>query len=187
LNTKRIVITGAPGTGKTSVVKALEASDFLCYPEIIRSMTSDAKQIGDPETFVSNPLLFVSDPLEFNTTLLEGRIAQFKDAEHQKVPYAFYDRAAPDVLAYMDFFKQQYDSNFENACAAHQYDQIFILPPWEAIYAADNERLETFEEATALHDFLMQTYTRFGYTPIVVPIGTVAERLTFILNTLKIS
>jgi broad-specificity NMP kinase len=41
LKAKRIVITGGPGTGKTSVIAKLEDSNFYCYHEVIRSMTKD--------------------------------------------------------------------------------------------------------------------------------------------------
>jgi len=185
LKTRRIVITGAPGTGKTSVINALEENGFFCYAEIIRSMTSEAKEVGDPNSFISNPLLFVNDPMAFNTKLLEGRIAQFKATENALQEFAFYDRAAPDVLAYMDFFKQPYGDDFKSVCQAHRYDKIFILPPWKAIYVSDAERMESYEEAIAIHEYLLKTYTYFGYTPILVPKGNVAERVAFILKQLN--
>ncbi len=185
MNTKRIVITGGPGTGKTSVIEKLEEAGHYCFHEIIRSMTLEAKKNGKSEEFVSNPIISVSDPIAFNKMLLEGRVKHFKEADDLKEEQVFYDRGIPDVLAYMDYFKQSYTKDFIEVCRAHTYDLIFILPPWEAIYISDNERMESYTEAKEIHTQLEQTYHSMGYKPITVPKGTVEERLTFILNHIK--
>lgn len=182
MTTKRIVITGGPGTGKTSVIKQLEQSGYHCFHEIIRSMTLKAKEEENSETFVSNPLAFVSDPLEFNKKLLLGRLEQHKEGNNTKQEIIFYDRGIPDVLAYMDYFKQEYKEDFKSICINNRYDHIFILPPWKEIYISDNERLENFEEAVQIDKHLEQTYKSLGYNTTIVPIGSVADRTQFILE-----
>ncbi|MEK6153564.1 ATP-binding protein [Flavobacteriaceae bacterium 3-367] len=186
MNTTRVVISGGPGTGKTSVIKMLEESGFFCFHEIIRSMTSNAKKEGNPEAFVSNPIVSVSNPAEFNEMILQGRIDQFKRLSEVKGRPAFYDRGIPDVLAYMDFFGQSYEDHFVSACKTHLYDTVFLLPPWKEIYVSDNERFESFEEAVQVHEHLERTYRRFGYDIVMVPLTNVEERLAFILNRLKL-
>ncbi|WP_190808502.1 AAA family ATPase [Flagellimonas sp. S3867] len=185
MNNFKVVITGAPGTGKTSIVNGLEDKGLLCFHEIIRDMTSQAKKEGNPETMVSNPLVFVDDALQFNKDLLYGRAAHFKKSISSKAPINIFDRGIPDVLAYMDFFDQAYDLEFTSVCEAHKYDAIFIAPPWEEIYISDNERLETFDEAQKIHNALMHTYTQFGYDPIIIPKKPVHERVSFVLETLN--
>ena len=181
----KVVITGAPGTGKTSIVNGLESKGFHCFHEIIRDMTSKAKQEGNDGVFVSNPLVFVEDAHQFNMDLLQGRTAHYKQSLKTDVPISFFDRGIPDVLAYMDFFGQAYDEEFMAYCEIHRYDSVFIVPPWEEIYISDNERLETFEEAKKIHLALMATYTQFGYNPIEVPKDEVHRRIDFILETLN--
>lgn len=185
MSSKKIVITGAPGTGKTVVIEGLEAKGYHCFHEIIRSMTAKAKLEGTAKVPVSNPLAFVDDPFKFNQILLKGRLAHFKEA-HKDIPVNFFDRGMPDVLAYMDYFNQAYGKEFTETCESYLYDAIFIMPPWKKIYVSDNERLETFSEAKLLHEYLMATYKKFGYTPILVPKTTIAERISFILNELKL-
>jgi len=185
LDPKRIVITGGPGTGKTSIVTQLEDRGFHCFHEIIRSMTLDAKKEDRPEAFVTNPLAFVSDPYVFNQNLLEGRIVQYEKAAHIKAPLVFYDRGIPDILGYMDYFEQAYEAHFVAACSENRYDKVVLLPPWEDIYVSDNERMESFEEAMDIHDRLKAIYVRFGYKPLAVPMGPVEERVSFILNELN--
>lgn len=179
---KRIVITGAPGTGKTTIINKLEQDHFFCFHEIIRAMTQEAKNNGGSNTMKSNPIVSVSDPYQFNLLILNGRIQQYKDASDESADVLFYDRGIPDVLAYMDYFEQVYEQDFIKACEEHKYDRVFLLPPWEDIYVSDEERYESFEQATQLHHHLLETYTRFGYNCIEVPFGTVEERNNFILK-----
>ncbi|MFC4220460.1 AAA family ATPase [Flagellimonas marina] len=182
---KKVVITGAPGTGKTSIVNGLESMGFHCFHEIIRDMTSKAKQEGDTEVFESNPLVFVDDAMQFNKDLLYGRAKHFKESLDIQVPVSFFDRGVPDVLAYMDFFGQPYGKEFIDICMNHRYDTVFIVPPWEEIYVSDGERLETYEEAESIHLALMNTYTQFGYHPISVPKDVIQKRIDYILETLN--
>ncbi|MCG2459977.1 ATP-binding protein [Flavobacteriaceae bacterium F89] len=175
---KKIVITGGPGSGKTSVVQKLQEEGFTCIHEISRSITLEARSQGIPQ-------LFLSDPLLFSKRILEGRIAQFKSVSKTDGPYVFFDRGIPDVIAYMDCAGQPYDNSFTDACKNYTYDQVFLLPPWEEIYTADNERYEDFREALLLYGFLKRTYEKYGYKILEVPIGTITERVTFIVNHLK--
>lgn len=181
---KRIVITGAPGTGKTVVIKELEKLGHFCYHEIIRDMTADAKKADTEQKQVSNPLVFVNDPMEFNRQLLYGRKEHYEDSNNRKIPLCFFDRGIPDVLAYMDYFGQEYPPLFKTIGQQHRYDHIFIFPPWKAIYTSDNERLESFEEAQELHHHLFSTYKSLGYDPIDVPKTTISERTSFVLETI---
>ncbi len=182
---KRIVITGAPGTGKTSVILKLEEAKFFCFHEVIRAMTQEAKENNGSDSIVSNPIVSVSDPYLFNTTILNARIKQFVDASSKNEDLLFYDRGIPDVLAYMDYFEQTYEDEFINQCKKHIYDCIFILPPWKEIYVSDEERYESFAQAEEIHHHLLNTYTNLGYDCIEVPFGTIEERNDFILNTIN--
>ncbi len=181
----KIALTGAPGTGKTAVINELEAKGFVCFHEVIRSMTAKEKQQDNNKEVVSNPLLFADDPKKFNQSLIEARTAHFLKSDAITESFCFFDRGIPDVLAYMDYFDQSYPEDFTKKALAHPYDHIFIMPPWEAIYVCDNERLETFAQAGELHQHLMETYVSLGYTPVIVPKTTVEKRITFILDYIK--
>jgi predicted ATPase len=177
-----VVITGGPGTGKTSIINALKEREFHCFEEIIRSLTVKAKKDHEASQHVSNPIAFINDPWLFNTNLLNGRIAQFRRADTIETSVSFFDRGIPDVLAYMSFFNQEFDDTFIEGCANNKYDLVFLLPPWKAIYKMDNERFETFEESTKIHQQLVKTYLRFGYNIIDVPHGSVEQRTDHIIN-----
>ncbi|WP_299897516.1 ATP-binding protein [uncultured Aquimarina sp.] len=178
----KIVITGGPSTGKTSIINKLEDDGFFCFPEFIRSITQEVKLSNDAMEIASNPIVSVDDPYDFNLQLLQGRIDQYRDPKASDKQISFYDRGIPDVLAYMDLFDQTYDETFIDACKSYRYNKIFILPPWEDIYTSDEERYESFEEAKQIYLHLLNTYTKFGYNCIEVPFGNVKERSTFILE-----
>lgn len=182
---KKIALTGAPGTGKTVVIDQLQDMGYHCFPEVIRSMTAKEKERDTSKEIAGNPLMFADDPKLFNQQLINARIHQYTASLSLAEPFCFFDRGIPDVLAYMEYFEQPYGTTFEEAAKEHPYDSLFIMPPWEEIYSMDNERLETFDQAKALHECLMHTYRSLGYHPIVVPKTTIEKRVTFILEELN--
>lgn len=61
---------------------------------------------------------------------------------------------------------------------------MFLLPPWEAIYAMDSERDQTFEESVAVFEGMKRWYARWGYETVEVPRAGVAARASFILEAI---
>lgn len=177
MKTRRIVITGGPGSGKTSLINYLAKEGHFVMHEISREVTLKAQKDGIDQLFLENPLLF-------SEKLLNGRLKQFHDGKSCSAPILFYDRGMPDVTAYMDFMNNKYPENFSETCLENRYDEIFVLPPWEAIYEQDNERYESFEQAEKLFQFLKNGYTKYGYKINEVPVGSIEERAEFILNKL---
>ncbi len=170
-----VVITGGPGTGKTTIIDNLIEKGYTCYPEISRQVTLEARKQGIEQLFLEKPLLF-------SELLLEGRKKQFAAAQTESSEVVFLDRGIPDILAYMHYIGDSYPSFFDEACKEHTYQRIFVLPPWEEIYESDEARYENFEQAKLIYNHLNETYSRYGYSLVEVPKGTVEERTAFILN-----
>ena len=179
MNPKKIVITGGPGTGKSSIINHLKSKGFLCYEEISRQVTLQARKDGIEQLFLTKPLLF-------SKKLLEGRKQQYLKATQESENVVFLDRGLPDVLAYMDFIGDDYPNQFIETCATHQYEYVFVLAPWQEIFTSDSERYENFEQAIEIHHNLLKTYMRFGYQLIDVPFETIEKRSDFVLEVLNL-
>ncbi len=173
-----IVIAGGPSSGKTTLIDALVEKGFVCYPEVSSEVIKKAQENGIAQLFLENPLLF-------SEMLLEGRIAQYKNAVQETADVVFIDRGLPDVLAYMHYIGDSYPKSFKEVCEQNKYTKIFVLPPWQEIYVSDKERYETYEQAELIHQHLLDTYESFGYELIHLPKDTVENRLNFILENLS--
>lgn len=172
-----ILLIGGPGSGKTTIIDGLAARGYICYPEISREVTLEAKKKGIDQLFLKEPLLF-------SELLLEGRVKQFNNALNETKDFVFIDRGIPDVLAYMHYIGDSYPAAFDEACKIHKYTKIFILPPWEEIFESDNERYENYDQATLIHNHLIETYENYGYVLNEVPKADLDTRIDYILSQL---
>lgn len=178
MNTKRIVITGGPGTGKSSIITELLKRGYICLEEISRQVILDARKDGIDQ-------LFLKDSLLFSQLLLKGREQQYFNAGKLNAELVFIDRGLPDVLAYMDFIGDKYPKEFIDTCKKNVYDYVFILEPWQEIFTQDNERYENFEQAVTIHHHLLDTYQKYEYNLLDVPFDTIEKRADHILEIIK--
>lgn len=178
MNANKVVITGGPSTGKSSIINNLTQKGYTCFEEISRQLIVDAKKEGIDQLFLTNPLLF-------SERLLESRKQQYQAACNTKNRVVFLDRGIPDILAYLDFIETAFPQKLIDACKQNRYDYVFILKPWKTIHTTDNERYETFSQALEIHNHLINTYKKYNYTLIDVPFNTVENRTNFILKTLN--
>ena len=174
----KYVITGGPGTGKTTLIQELEKRNYKCTPEISRQVTLIARKKGID-------YLFLKDPLLFSKLLLEGREKQYLEAVNSDAPIVFFDRGIPDVHAYLNHFKTAYPDVYLKKSSLYRYDGIFILPPWKDIYKNDQERFETYQSSVSIYTHLKEAYSMLDYDIIEVPYGKVQERTDFILDYLN--
>lgn len=176
--TKKIVLMGGPGTGKSSVIDDLTKRGYTCKKEISREIIVKAQKEGTEQLFLTNPILF-------SQLLLKGRIKQFKKSTKTAKDFIFFDRGIPDISAYLDFANKEYPEEFQKSNKQYKYDYIFLFKPWKDIYVKDNERYESFDEAIKINEFLVKTYSSLGYKIIVVPFDSISKRTNFILNSLN--
>ena len=167
----RILITGGPGTGKTSLINELKRNGYKCSEEISRKITLIKREEGHKQYFLSNPL-------DFSLQLFDQRLAQY----NKKYDYdtIIYDRGPIDVLAYLDFKSILIPKTLIKKSKKLSYKYSFILNPWKEIYVNDDIRYETFEECKKIHNDLIKKYNEFGIKLITVPEGNLAERYKFV-------
>ncbi|MFM7024137.1 MAG: AAA family ATPase [Flavobacteriales bacterium] len=173
---QRIIITGGPGTGKTTILNQLQSKGYNTFEEVARIV-------------IKEELIAGSDALPWkNLDAFSKKVLPLQIINHSKALSGlnFYDRGIPDIAAYQLHSNQSVFKELEEAIALHRYhNDVFITPPWKEIYLNDNERKETFEKACEIHFRLSETYANFGYRLIEVPQLTTEERVKFILDHLN--
>lgn len=176
---KKIILTGAPSTGKSTILQLLIEKEYTCMEEISREIIREGQKQG-----IKN--IFETEPLAFSELILNKRIEQYKTANALQCEVCFFDRGLPDVTAYLKNTGTNYKSNFDIAVKEHPYDIVFIFPPWKDIYTTDHERLESFENANKIHKALVEEYSKNNSKIITVPKASPKERLNFILKNCNV-
>lgn len=175
--TKRVVITGAPGTGKTTLLKLLEEKGYPCHPEVSRRIIKE-------QLALNSKIVPWDDLVNFSHLVNEGQIKQHQDV--MEGICNFYDRGVPDVLAYLR--KENItEGKIEKSATVYKYHpSVFVLPPWPEIYGTDNERREDLNAMIEINNKLVEVYKDFGYTVIVLPKVSPEKRLELIFAELNI-
>ena len=177
-DTKRVVITGGPGTGKTTILDLLRDKGYPCHTEVSREVIKE-------QLILNSRLLPWDDLSGFSFKVNEGQVKQYKEAEEGKLN--FYDRGIPDVLAYLRK-EGIHEEELEQCAAQYLYHPIvFFMPPWPEIYGTDNERREDFDAMLEIHNNMKKVYCDLGYKVEEVPKLSPQKRIDFILSKLKLS
>jgi predicted ATPase len=166
-----IVVTGAPGTGKTAILNAL-APDMAYVREPAREVLAEQRAICGKGTAESDPSLFVR--------LLLGRsIEKHQTAVREGRP-ALFDRGVPDCVAYA----HQLGGDPEpcrKAAALHRYERtVLVARPWEDIYTTDDERKMTFAATLPFQRLIEEAYLEAGYELLEIPRGPLHARVDFV-------
>lgn len=171
---KNIIITGAMGSGKSSVLKLLKAQGLTVVEEPARQILAEQRSIDDEGVPEKNPKLFTQ-------LLLSRAIYQYKQMQEIDGTVIF-DRGVPDNIAYARLFGLNY-LPAQNAANLYRYNsQVFIFPAWKEIYTTDEERIMSFAAAKAFGDDVCEIYREFGYKLIEVPCVSPEERVQFIME-----
>ncbi|WP_338085937.1 ATP-binding protein [Haematobacter missouriensis] len=174
---RRIVITGGPGSGKTSLVMALAAEGLTIMPEAGRALIRAGRAID-------GPALPWRDPALFAETMLAWEIRSHAAADDLSGPVIF-DRGVPDVAGYLRTIGRSVPSHVQRAMERFRYDDpVFLAPYWPEIFGPDRERRQDAAEARATAEAMRHTYTEAGYRLVELPRASIAERAAFVHRVL---
>lgn len=167
---KPYIITGAGGTGKTTLIDALRTKGHDCLPEVSRTIIQQEQHAGSR----GMPWLDVDRFAQLVYTATLPLLATQPKAH-------FTDRSLVDLIAYLRHYGKSIPHHL-SIFPFHQYyaPTVFFAPPWRAIYCHDPQRPEPFATQEAISQQLQSTYVQLGFHLIVLPCDTVSERVTFV-------
>jgi len=171
----RIVITGAPGAGKTTLLLALQARGYTIVGDTARAVIQDRRRRG---------LSPRPDPYAFAEQVLQIDVENFVHHATSPGP-VFFERGVLDALCALHQITPLNEGELNMWLSNYPYfPKVFVLPPWKAIYENDAERDQTFEHAESVNRIAQEWYRRCGYRIVEVPMVSVDERCTFVLQAL---
>jgi len=171
LKTKRIAITGAPATGKTTLSASLEALGYPVFHEQAREIIQQSLDNG-------TDILPWKDLNAFTEVVWHLRNQQYSSAVLGKIN--FYDRTNLDAYAYLIKGETQLTEQWSKELEQMHFDAVFFLPVWPEIHSLDKQRMETLEDCIEVEGYLKRAYREKGYHLIEVPMVSVEERVAFI-------
>lgn len=173
------VLTGGPGSGKSSLIDALERLGYPRTLEAGRGIIQDQVDIGGPALPWADRALFAELMLSWEMRCY--RLAQ----EHPGV--VFFDRGVLDVAGYLRLSNLPVPQHVVKAAEEFRYNRrVFVAPPWKEIFHTDQERKQDFDEAVRTCDALTTTYREFGYELVELPRVSVEERVRFVLSNIPV-
>ena len=171
--TQWYVITGAPCSGKTSVIRRLEQLGYPVVHEVARAYI-DA-QLSEGKTLEQ----IKADEWAFERHILMAKVK----IESKLAPddIIFFDRATPDSIAYYKLCGLDPSEPWQMSQTV-RYQKIFLFE--RLSFLSDPVRSEDEKTAGRLSDLITECYRALGYQLIHVPLLSIEERTEFILKRL---
>lgn len=174
-NDSFFVLTGGPGSGKTTLIEALAAAGRRTMMEAGRAVIRDQVRID-------GPALPWRDRALFAEAMIVHDLATYRRAETNAsgVPVIF-DRALPDCAGYLALCGLAVPAHLTRAVADLRYNpRVLLAPFWPEIFGTDEERRQDAAEAERTAAMMTQTYRAAGYEIVILPKASVAERVAFV-------
>jgi predicted ATPase len=183
----KIVLTGAPSCGKTSVINYFKKKGQNTIEEVARKVLEEkklhAKSLTDKEF------------LNLQKEIYSRMIVNEGYADHMTITLHFLDRSLIDIDGYYLYRFGKIPSTYQkipkyNNKELERYHKVYVLDRLPLVN--DGLRLEkNEEEAEKIHECLIKAYELKGYNPVRVPVipdkninRAIRKRAEFIKNDL---
>ena len=160
------VLTGGPGSGKSTLIEALRRAGYAGMLEAGRGIIRD-------QLAIEGRALPWREPILFAEMMLSWDVRSYRDAEQFSGP-VFFDRSVVDVAGYLRLLGLPVPKHVEKAVELFHYNRkVFIAPPWEEIFEQDQARKQDFTEAVRTYETMVSIYIDKGYRLVELPCGSV--------------
>jgi len=169
---KRFIITGAPGSGKTAIIRQLELDGFSVVEEAATDIIAASQARGIAEPWQQPSFIDEIVGLQRNRQIR---------ASHQPDDVQFYDRSAVCTAALAAYLGYPISSLLAAELVRIQnestYDtRVFFIRNLGFITNTEARRI-TFEETLRFEKLHEETYRRYGFELIEIAPGTPRERV----------
>jgi predicted ATPase len=171
-HSRRFILAGTSGTGKTALLQGLSDCGFCCFQEPGRKILA-AHLAGEGEGFARSFVNLMKDQF----------ISDFEAASSE--PVSFYDRGLPDTVAYAIRFGVDAEP-FLAVARVHRYETpVFLAPLWPEIFEYDEWRRAPYDDYVRFHEHIVESYRQLGYPLIELPKQSVEYRVSFIMDHIR--
>jgi predicted ATPase len=172
---RRYVLTGAPGSGKTSILRALGTRGYAVIEEAATDVIARGQALGVDEPW-TNPA-FLDD-------ILEVQRQRQQERPHTGVEVQVYDRSPLCTLALARYGGHDVpvalSDEIDRMAREQLYERhVFFVRPLGFIEPTAARRI-TYENTLAFERIHREVYVEHGYALVDVPPGEVAARAALI-------
>ncbi len=177
-HTNWCAITGAPSSGKTSVVEELAHRGYAIQNEVARELIEEALRRGKTLAEVRD----VTHVQELQRRILKLKVAREKGLDRNAL--VFTDRGTPDSIVYFRLAKMDPQPAIE-ASKIFRYKAVFLFERLAIV--RDDVRTESEQQAGEIENMLIEDYGALGYDVVRVPVLPIPERADFIMAHLGVN
>lgn len=180
---RRIVLTGGPHSGKTTLLQYLKGAGHSTVSEAALLLIENL-----------NVKMGITEQIRWrkeNRAEFQDMVARLQiELEAQLVTntseFVFFDRGLLDGLAYCEASGVEPPKVFSSVEMQNRYDGIFVLQtivPFEQRSATG--RMSDEQNSIRLSQYIFDTYTKYGYRPVWISQCSVEERVGLVFRHLN--
>lgn len=176
---RRFIITGAPGAGKTAIIRQLELDGFSVVEESATDVIAAAQAHGTIEPW--------RDPSFIDAIAHLQRDRQIR-ASHQPDDVQFHDRSIVCTAALAIYLGHPFSPSLASELESIQREaiyqkRVFFIRNLGFITPTEARRI-SFEETLRFEKIHEDTYRDFGFELVSVDPGSLVERVSIIKSAI---
>jgi predicted ATPase len=177
---KRFILTGTPGSGKTALLRKLEADGFSVVEEAATDVIALEQAMGVAEPWTQ---------LSFIDSVVKLQHLRQARACHEQASVQFHDRSVVCTAALADFLNypasEFLTGELERVRAEAVFEPVVFFIRNLGFVEPTEARRISYEEALRFEAVHERVYRERGYRIVFIEPGTVADRAAAILEMVQ--